>query len=130
MKSKKLEVKKTLLKLDTGGEGMNAIFRDWQLSALSYLINHEEGTSAEVLAHIEWHTLRISRASVIQFLNKLVDEGLVTFREETAKGGYRRVYALGVRNWEDFNNTILDRFLFKLWEIFPDNERIKRVLAQ
>ena len=130
MKSKNLEGKRTLLKLDTDGEGMNAIFRDWQLSALSYLINYEEGTSAEVLAHIEWHKLRISRASVIQFLNKIVEEGLAIVREETSKGGYRGVYSLKARSWEDFNNTIIDRFLFKLWEIFPDNERIKLVRAQ
>lgn len=130
MKSKNLEGKKTLLKLDTGKDGLLAIWRDYQLSAIEELIQHEERTSAEILAHIEWRGYKISRASVIVFLSRLVDDGLATFREETAKGGYRRVYALTDRSWTDFNNTILDRFLFKLWEIFPENERIKLVLAQ
>ena len=110
---------------------MNAIWKDYQFSALGYLIENEEGTSAEILTHVvKWGGLKISRASVIQFMNRLVDAGLATYREETCKGGSRRVYALKDRSWDDFNTTISDRFLFKLWEIFPDNERIKQVMAK
>jgi len=35
----------------------------------------------------------ISRASVINFLNAMVDEGVLIYRETTGKGGYRRIYS-------------------------------------
>lgn len=130
MEKENLEGKRTLLKLNTDIEGMNAIFRDYKISALGYLIENEEGTSAEVLAHIEWDKLKISRGSVINFLNCLVDNGFATFVERPGKGGYHRVYRLKERSWDALNNVIIDRFLLKLWDIFPDNERIKLVLAK
>lgn len=34
----------------------------------------------------------ISRASIINFLNAMVDEGVLDCDEETGKGGYHRVY--------------------------------------
>ncbi len=34
----------------------------------------------------------ISRASIINFLNVMVDEGVLDFDERTGKGGYHRVY--------------------------------------
>jgi len=123
--------KKTLLKLDTNGEGMNAIWKGYQFAALEYLIKNDEGTSAQILSYIvQWDAFKISRASVIQFMNRLVDAGLATYREESCKGGSRRVYALKDRTWDDFNTTIIDKILFKIWEIFPDNERIKQVMAK
>ncbi len=34
----------------------------------------------------------ISRASIINYLNAMVDEGLFSFTEVTGKGGHRRIY--------------------------------------
>ncbi|GAH16083.1 unnamed protein product [marine sediment metagenome] len=34
----------------------------------------------------------ISRASIINFLNYMVDEEMLTFHEITGKGGHRRIY--------------------------------------
>ena len=34
----------------------------------------------------------ISRASIINFLNASVENGLLEFKETTGKGGYRRLY--------------------------------------
>ena len=38
-------------------------------------------------------TKTISRASIINFLNAMVDVGVLTFHEITGKGGHRRIYA-------------------------------------
>ena len=35
---------------------------------------------------------KISRASIIFFLNDMVDEGILGFRDATGKGGHHRVY--------------------------------------
>ena len=34
----------------------------------------------------------ISRASVIMYLNRMVDEGVLGFRDATGKGGHHRIY--------------------------------------
>ncbi len=34
----------------------------------------------------------ISRASIIIIMNKLVDQGVLSYREATAKGGHRKIY--------------------------------------
>ncbi len=34
----------------------------------------------------------ISRASIINFLNRMVDEGVLGFRDATGKGGHHRIY--------------------------------------
>ena len=34
----------------------------------------------------------ISRASIINFLNAMVDDGALGYTETTGKGGYRRIY--------------------------------------
>lgn len=46
-----------------------------------------------------------SRASVIIFLNKLVDHNHVTFEEVTGKGGYHRIYSLKGTP-DDFTNRL------------------------
>ena len=38
----------------------------------------------------------ISRASIINFLNDMCDEGVLKFEEETCKGGTRRKYFTGL----------------------------------
>ncbi len=38
-------------------------------------------------------TKTISRASIINFLNSMVDIGVLSYHEITGKGGHRRIYA-------------------------------------
>lgn len=130
MEKENLERKKTLLKLDTGKDGLLALWTEYQAATIDELLIHEERKSGEIHHELKRREVKTSRASVINFLNSLVDEGLVAFREATGKGGYHRIYSLKARSWPEFNNTIIDMILFKLWEIFPDNERIKLVLAK
>ncbi|MHA1409661.1 MAG: hypothetical protein ACTSQY_05060, partial [Candidatus Odinarchaeia archaeon] len=85
------------LQLDTGKEGLEMFFKDWQVEALRYLwtVQPEGANSREVWTNVN-HRLQgsISRASVINFLNAMVDEGLITYTEVTGKGGHHRVYAM------------------------------------
>ncbi len=123
-------IKKRMLILDTRKPGLNAIWRSWEAATLEALMDFDELTSFEAFTEVKNRGLVISRASVIQFLNRLVDAGFCTVREETCKGGYRRIYKLvTARAWSSINNLVVDRLLFKLWEIFPDNDRIKLAIA-
>jgi hypothetical protein len=38
----------------------------------------------------------ISRASIINFLNAMCDEGILTYGDETGRGGYHRIYSPGL----------------------------------
>ncbi len=82
------------LSLDSGKEGLEMFFKDWQVESLRYLwsIKPEGANSRAVWENVN-ESLQgsISRASIINYLNDMVYEGLITYREETGKGGHHRV---------------------------------------
>ena len=84
------------IKFDPRGEGLSKVFRDYQEEALRFVWKSKKGvTSREVWIEVndvfeEGKT--ISRASIINFLNDMVDEGVPGYVEESGKGGYHRVY--------------------------------------
>ena len=116
------------MKLDIEGTGLHSIWRLHHIASIEELIKHERRTSREVFEGIIGD-VKISRASVINFLNELVELGLATFEERSGKGGYHRVYSLVERSWSGFNDVVIDKFLYKLWEIFPSSEKLKLVSA-
>ena len=76
--------------------GLSKVFRDYQEKSMQYIWERgDEGTISKqvwirVNERLEGST--ISRASIINFLNAMVDEGVLDYHEETGKGGYHRVY--------------------------------------
>ena len=85
------------LVFDPKASGLSKVFRDYQEAALRYVWKMEgKGvTSRMVHTHVNERFdggRSISRASIINFLNAMVDEGVLDFVEETGKGGYHRVY--------------------------------------
>ena len=86
------------LTFDPAETGLAKVLRDYQIEALrSVWEKGEEGAiSREVWEHSN-DALKgiktISRASIINFLNAMVDEGVLNYVEETCKGGSRRVYS-------------------------------------
>lgn len=82
------------LTLDLTETGLEMFFRPYQIEALELLWNTEETLSSRKV----WEQVNekldgtISRASIINFLNASVENGLLDFVETTGKGGYRRLY--------------------------------------
>ena len=82
------------LSLDLSETGLEMFFRPYQIEALELLWNTEETLSSRKV----WEQVNqkldgtISRASIINFLNASVDNGLLDYVETTGKGGYRRLY--------------------------------------
>ena len=122
------------MKLDTAKNGINAIWKNYEAESIRFLLERGEAGSGSgaVFDHVLFKLSEIgetiSRASIIFFLNRLVDDGLATFKDRTGKGGHHKVYSLIDKTGLEFNTTVIDRFLFKLWEIFPANDRIKHVI--
>ena len=86
------------LTFDPAGEGLAKVLRDYQIEALKLVWKKgDDGAiSREVYHHVNevLKSIRtISRASIINFLNAMVDEGVLNYKEESGKGGYHRVYS-------------------------------------
>ena len=62
---------------------------------------------------------RVSRASVIFFLNRMVDQGVIDYRSATGKGGHHRVYfpILDERGYKKF---LLKTVVESMMRDFPE----------
>ncbi len=69
----------------------------------------------------------ISRASIINFLNAMVDEGVLDYVEETGKGGYHRVYSAKLDE-AGFKRELANSFVSSLMKDFP--EETKKVIQE
>lgn len=103
---------------------LRAIFKEYEELALNVLWNHPAGVGSgkvwrDVSAMLKPKT--ISRASIIFFLNRLVDHDILDYDMETGKGGYHRVYSPKM-TWPEFEELIVWRFIEKLMLIFPGKE--------
>ena len=65
---------------------------------------------------------RARRASIINFLNKMVDEGVLNSVEESARGGFRRVYSARLDEW-GFVKELVMSIISSLMRDFPDETR-------
>ena len=82
------------LTLDLNEKGFEMFFKPYQIASLDLLWNTDEHLSSRMV----WEKVNemlpgtISRASIINFLNASVENGLLDYIETTGKGGYRRLY--------------------------------------
>ena len=110
--------------VDPGKTGLEKVLRDYQIEALKMVwADDPEGvTSREVHQHVNKQlegVRTISRASIINFLNAMCDEGVLDFEEETCKGGMRRKYSTGLDE-SGFKVHIAEMVLKRLVVDFPD----------
>jgi len=121
------------LTFDPTGEGMAKVLRDYQIEALRLVWG--KGDDGAISKEVWHHTNKvlkgirtISRASIINFLNAMVDEGVLNYREETCKGGYRRVYSPKLDESE-FKKHIAKMVITSLIRDFPEetNETLKEL---
>ena len=64
----------------------------------------------------------ISRASIINSLNALVDDGVLGYHEITGKGGHRRIYK-PLFDENGFKRFIAETTMKKLLEEFPEETK-------
>ena len=113
------------LQLETGKESLDMFFKDWQGESLCYLwrIQPEGANSRSVWTNVN-ESLQgsISRASVINFLNDMVDEALLIYTEITGKGGRHRVYSTKYGETE-FKQHLAGLIITKLLKEYPQETR-------
>ncbi len=102
-------------------KGLTKILRNYQQEALKSLWkNSEKGlTSREVHEYVSRKIDgSISRASIINFLKAMADEGVLNFKERTGKGGYHRVYTPRF-NESEFKKYVAQTMINSLLKDFP-----------
>jgi predicted transcriptional regulator len=112
-----------VMKFDTRHEGLRTLFKPYQALIMEHLWDLNGKTRVGLNSGQAWKYLqdkpeKKSRASVIIFLNEMVEEGILDYEERTGKGGYHRVY------YPKMNRKELGEHLSKLI-----NEKIKKILA-
>lgn len=72
----------------------NVVLTQYQMETLKYLSEESPSfiSSREVWETLDERHRRVSRASIINFLNFLVDESILDCEETTGRGGIHRLY--------------------------------------
>lgn len=112
------------MKFDTNQNGLKTLFKPYQVLLLEHLWdlngNGRKGiNSGEAFRYLQGKPEKKSRASVIFFLNDMVDEGFLEYEEKTGKGGYHRVYYPKM-NREEFSKHVTELINEKLKTVFPN----------
>jgi len=108
--------------------GLSAIFQDYQILSMEYLWGKKGGGagSGEVWRNVNKSLKekgkKISRASVIFFLNDMVDHEILEYVERTGKGGYHRIYT-PVFNEMGFKEHLAKMIISKLSQDFPEETK-------
>ena len=99
------------MKFDLDNEGLETVLLPWQVELMRFIWSlNGEVDSRTAHNHLRISPHPMSRATTINFLNKMADEGYIAYRETTTKGGWKRLY------WPS--------------EIAPDEEAFRRIMAE
>lgn len=96
-----MEVNVTKIVIDTENQGLDVVLKDYQSVAMQLIWEGGEYSSRDAWQRINEKMApkgdkpAISRASVINFLNAMVEDGVLAYHEVTGKGGHRRIYKAG-----------------------------------
>ena len=117
---------KVTLKFNPNRDGLSKVFRDYEEEALRLVWEKgDEGViSREVWTHVNENLngKTISRASIINYLNAMVDEGVLDYNSRTGKGGYHRVYRPKLVETE-FRRFLAETVISSLMRDFPEETR-------
>ena len=100
-------------------------FKPYQVEALHVLWKHgSEGANSKTVWDEVNEVLKepMSRASIINSLNAMVDEDILSYTEKTGKGGHQRVYRLDLTESE-LKEHLAKVFIDKLLAEYPTETR-------
>jgi len=110
------------LKFNPSVSGLSKVFRDYQILAMRVLWEGEGLGSGPVHARVNerlGEDQSVSRASIIQFLNKMVDEDALNYIDEPGRGGYHRVYSPKLDE-RGFVKELVRSLISSLMKDYPD----------
>ena len=105
--------------------GLRAIFKDWQETTFRIIIENPQGLNSREA----WEKVNeklgkdaISRASIINFLQDLLEGGILTADDQTGRGGHHNVYKPAM-NQTQLQQHIAETILQSLISEFPEETK-------
>jgi len=117
------------IRLSATHDSLSAIFKDWQIKALAIIPSNEGSPVSTKYVCDQLNLLdepKISRASVINFLDDLHKYGLLNGILTTGKGGKRHLYKYPLDR-RDFNARVSTMLLGAIIEEYPGVDMMKIV---
>ena len=114
------------MRFDLEKEGPETVLLPWQVELMRWIWSvHREVDSRAAYIHIQGSETPMSRASSINFLNTMAEEGFLDHRKVTAKGGWKRVYRPSsiALDEETFSRTIAERIIEKARRELLEDEK-------
>jgi len=111
-------------KLDPSKQGLRKTLKEYEEIGLRYVwsIGKEgvgSGKTWKAVNEKLGPDKSMSRASVIFFLNRMVDQGVLDYRSASGKGGYHRVY-FPVMDERGYKKYLLKTVVESLMRDFPE----------
>ncbi len=111
-------------KLDPSQSGLRKVFKEYQELALRYVWEvGDDGVGSrrvwETVSERLTESKKISRASIIMFLEKLRKQEILGNKEATGKGGYRRIY-YPLLDERGFVKLHFKTLVESMWTDFPE----------
>ena len=116
-----------VFKFNPEKEGLRKTLREYEEIALRYIwaVGEEGAGSGKTWTHANEQLgegKSISRASIIFYLNRMVDEGVLDFRDATGKGGHHRIYFPRLDE-EGYKKYVAKTLFESLMKDFPEETR-------
>jgi predicted transcriptional regulator len=110
------------MKFDMEQEGLLTLLRPYQAVLMEHIWNLNKNERVDIISREAYQFLsgkpeKKSRASVINFLNDMVEEGILGYEEKTGKGGYHRIY-YPLMDRAGFQKYITEKINSKLEKVF------------
>jgi predicted transcriptional regulator len=117
----------TVFKFDPNEKELRKTLREHEEIALRYIwsVGDRGAGSREVWEHTREKLgggRSISRASVIFYLNRMVDEGVLGWRDATGKGGHHRIYVTKLDEG-GYKRYVVRTLLESVLRDFPEETR-------
>ena len=114
-------------KFDPIGHGLRKTLKEYEEVGLKYVWSQGEkgvgsGKTWRAVNEALGPDKSISRASVIFFLNRMVDQGVLDYRTATGKGGHHRVY-YPIMDERGYKKHILRTVVESLMRDFPEETK-------
>ena len=127
--SEKGDNTKMWIVFNTKKQGLETIMRKHTVIAMRFLWGSakEGAVSREIWLHVnkilmEAEGKSISRATIINAMNDMVDAGVLNYKEKPGKGGYHRIY-FPAFDEEGFRLHVAKAVVLKFSDMWPDATR-------
>ena len=110
-------------KFDPSKQGLRKTLKEYEEVGLRYVWSLGEGGVGSgktwmAVNEVLGPDKSISRASVIFFLNRMVDQGVLDYRTATGKGGHHRIYYPKMDEWA-YKKHLLKTVVKSMLRDFP-----------